>query len=235
MTDAIAYRGPDDGDVWCDAAAGVAIGHRRLSILDLSPAGHQPMHSACGRYVVSYNGEIYNVEELRPELVAAGVRFRGHSDTEVMLEGFARWGVRETLRRLAGMFALALWDREERRLWLVRDRLGIKPLYWSCHSGRLLFGSEIKALRGHPDACFDIDRDAIPAFLRFNYVPAPLSIYRDVHKLPPGHLLSLSSRESEPRVEPYWSLDAAVEAGREGCFAGTDADAVAALEALLRK
>jgi asparagine synthase (glutamine-hydrolysing) len=235
MTDAIAYRGPNDGDVWCDAEAGIALGHRRLSIIDLTQAGHQPMHSACGRYVISYNGEVYNAEELRPELVTLGARFRGHSDTEVMLEGFAHWGVAATVRRLAGMFAFALWDRQDRRLWLVRDRMGIKPLYWSCIDGQLLFGSELKALRAHPDARFEIDRDAVPAFLRFNYVPAPLSIYRGINKLQPGYLLSFAAGDAEPRVEPYWSLDAAVAAGHANSFHGTDDEAIAALEALLGK
>jgi asparagine synthase (glutamine-hydrolysing) len=235
MADAVAYRGPDEGDVWCDAGSGIALGHRRLSIIDLSSAGHQPMQSADGRYVISYNGEMYNAEELRPQLAAAGVVFRGHSDTEVMLEGFAIWGVTQTLRRLAGMFAFALWDRQERRLWLVRDRIGIKPLYWMYLDGQLLFGSEIKALRAHPAARFQIDRDATTAFLRLNYVPAPLTIYRDVHKLLPGHVLSISATDREPKVESYWSLDAAVEAGRESPFSGSDDDTIVALETLLTK
>ncbi len=131
MTDTMLHRGPDAGDVWCDDDAGMALGHRRLSIIDLSPAGAQPMVSSCGRFVISYNGEVYNADELRPELEAAGRRFRGHCDTEVIVEGAAHWGVAATVKRLIGMFTIALWDRRDRVLYLVRDRLGIKPLYWA--------------------------------------------------------------------------------------------------------
>jgi asparagine synthase (glutamine-hydrolysing) len=151
-----------------------------------------------------------------------------------MLEGFSRWGVVDTLRRLAGMFALALWDRRVRRCWLVRDRLGIKPLYWSYTNGHLLFASEVKALRAHPECAVEIDRDAVAAYLRFNYVPAPRSIYRGIQKLAPGHLLSFAAG-AEPQVEPYWSLDDAVAAGRANRFAGDETEAVAALEKLLGK
>jgi len=233
MADAVAYRGPDESDVWCDAGSGIALGHRRLSIVDLSATGHQPMHSACGRYVISYNGEIYNAAALRPELEAAGVPFRGHSDTEVMLAGFAVWGVVPTLSRLAGMFAFALWDRGERCLYLVRDRLGIKPMYWFCRNGHLVFGSELKALHAHPEAHFEIDRDAVTSFLRFGYVPSPQSIYRDVQKLSPGHVLRVSAALPAPEIETYWSLDHVVAQGRAAPFAGSDEDAASELERLL--
>ena len=205
MTDTLVHRGPDAGDIWLDPEAGLALGHRRLSIIDLSPAGAQPMVSSCGRFVVSYNGEVYNADELRPELEAAGRRFRGHSDTEVIVEGAAVWGVEATVKRLIGMFAMALWDRRERTLYLVRDRVGIKPLYWAEFDGRLLFGSELKALRADRSWTPELDRDALLSFLRFGYVPAPDTIYRGVHKLPPGTILRVSAG-SPPVLSPYWSL-----------------------------
>src|SRR5437016_4585776 len=173
MTRTLVHRGPDAGDLWIDPEAGLAIGHRRLSIVDLSPAGAQPMVSQSGRFVISYNGEVYNAAELRPELESKGYVFRGHSDTEVILEACAEWGVGATVRRLIGMFAFTLWDRHSRRLWLVRDRLGIKPLYWGQFGDLLIFASELKALRAHPGWPVEIDRDALTAFMRFNYIPAP--------------------------------------------------------------
>ena len=185
----LSHRGPDDRGVWIDAQAGVALGHTRLAIIDLSPAGAQPMISSCGRFVLSYNGEIYNAPELRAELEAAGRQFRGHSDTEVMVEGFAVWGVRPTIERLIGMFAFAAWDRSTHTLTLARDRLGIKPLYWGRANGSLVFASELKALKTLPDWQGEIDRDALSAFLRYGYVPTPMSIYRGINKLAPGTLL----------------------------------------------
>ena len=176
MTDTLRYRGPDAGDVWLDPEAGLALGHRRLSIIDLSPAGAQPMVSSCGRFVISYNGEVYNADELRADLEAGGRRFRGHSDTEAIVEGAAVWGVEATVKRLIGMFAMALWDRRDRALYLVRDRLGIKPLYWAEFEGRLLFGSELKALRADRRWTPELDRDALLSYLRFGYVPAPDTI-----------------------------------------------------------
>ena len=167
MASRLVHRGPDGGDVWVDNEAGVALGHRRLAIIDLSEAGHQPMISSCGRMVLSYNGEIYNAPELRAELVARGRVFRGRSDTEVIVEGAAEWGLEALLPRLNGMFAFALWDRASRRLVLVRDRFGIKPLYWSHDRGRFLFGSELKALTADPEFDREIDRNAVAAYLRF--------------------------------------------------------------------
>ena len=199
MTDTLVHRGPDAGDIWLDPEAGLALGHRRLSIIDLSPAGAQPMVSSCGRFVISYNGEVYNADELRPELEAAGRRFRGHSDTEAIVEGAAVWGVEATVKRLIGMFAMALWDRRERALYLVRDRLGIKPLYWAEFDGRLLFGSELKALRADRSWAPELDRDALLSYLRFGYVPAPDTIYRGVHKLPPGTILRCFGRQPARR------------------------------------
>src|SRR6185312_15873009 len=174
----LSHRGPDAQTAWTDAEGGVALGHARLSIVDLSPTGAQPMHSSCGRFVVSYNGEVYNAPELRAELEASGRRFRGHSDTEVMVEGFAVWGVEQTVRRLIGMFAFAVWDRRDRRLTLVRDRLGIKPVYWGVFDNRLMFASELKSLRLVPGWQGVLDRDALAAYMRFGYVPARCSNIR---------------------------------------------------------
>src|SRR3954471_496951 len=233
MTDTLVHRGPDAGDIWLDPEAGLALGHRRLSIIDLSPAGAQPMVSSCGRFVVSYNGEVYNADELRPELEAAGRRFRGHSDTEVIAEGAAVWSVEATVKRLIGMFAMAVWDRRERTLYLVLDRVGIKPLYWAEFDGRLLFGSELKALRADRSWTPELDRDALLSFLRFGYVPTPDTIYRGVHKLPPGTILRVSAG-SPPVLSPYWSLQDIAHQGQGSRFAGSEDEAADALDALLR-
>jgi len=232
MTDSMQLRGPDSSGYWHDDASGVGLGHRRLSIIDLTAAGHQPMVSANGRWVLTYNGEVYNAEELRPALEALGVVFRGHSDTEVMLEAFAHWGVEATLPRLIGMFAFALWDKEERRLYLVRDRLGIKPLYWGWFGGLLLFGSELKALRAHKGWTPEIDRDSLASFMRHNYVPGPWSIYRGVSKLPPG-CLAVFSPGQEPEVRAYWSLADVARDGLANRTAMSETEATDALEALL--
>jgi asparagine synthase (glutamine-hydrolysing) len=233
MADSLIHRGPDGGDVWIDQGAGIALGHRRLAIVDLSEAGHQPMISSCGRLVLSYNGEIYNAPELRAELTSKGRIFRGRSDTEVIVEGAAEWGLAALLPRLIGMFALALWDRKDRRLTLARDRFGIKPLYWSDDRGRFLFGSELKALTAHPGFDREIDRTAVAAYLRFCYVPSPQSIYRAARKLEAGHILEISSGEA-PRLTPWWRLSDTVRAARATPFAGSTEDAVEALEGLLR-
>ncbi|HEY9554276.1 asparagine synthase (glutamine-hydrolyzing), partial [Allosphingosinicella sp.] len=232
MADSLIHRGPDDGGSWADGEAGIGLGHRRLAVIDLSAAGHQPMVSANRRYVLSYNGEVYNAAELRREWEEAGTSFRGSSDTEVLVEAIARHGLRPTLERLIGMFAFALWDRELRELTLVRDRLGVKPLYWGRFGKTLVFASELSALKRHPDFSGEIDRDALSSFLRFNYVPAPQSIYRDIHKLRPGHLLAVR-QGGEPQIEAWWSLAAARAEGTSVPFAGSEDEAVSALEALL--
>ena len=233
MAGTLVHRGPDAGGIWVDRDAGLALGHRRLAIVDLSPSGAQPMVSSCGRFVVSYNGEIYNAAELRAELAAAGRDFRGRSDTEIIVEGAAEWGVVATIERLIGMFALALWDRRERALHLVRDRLGIKPLYWAEFGGRLLFGSELKALRAVPLWPPELDRNAVAAYLRFGYVPAPQTIYRGVHKLPPGAMLTIAAN-GPPALTAYWSLERIARDGQIGRFGGGEGEAAEALEALLR-
>ncbi|HUB97438.1 MAG TPA: asparagine synthase (glutamine-hydrolyzing) [Stellaceae bacterium] len=233
MTDTLVYRGPDAGDVWADPEARIALGHRRLSIVDLSPAGAQPMVSSCGRFVLSYNGEVYNADELRPELEAAGRRFRGHCDTEVIVEGAAVWGVEATVKRLIGMFAMALWDRRDRVLCLVRDRVGIKPVYWADFSGRFLFGSELKALRADAGWTPALDRDALAAYMRFGYVPGPSSIYRGVKKLQPGTILTVRDG-GEPSAAPYWSLEDIARQGQAARFDLSEPEAEDRLDALLR-
>lgn len=243
MVGTLEERGPDGRGHWCDAEAGVALGHTRLAILDLSHEGHQPMHSACGRYVITFNGEIYNFAELRRELevvpAAGESRWRGHSDTEVLLRGFAVWGVTRTLAKAVGMFAFALWDRGERRLYLGRDRLGEKPLYYGWQGEHFLFGSQLKALRAHPAWRGGVSRASLTAFLRFGYLPAPHSIYQDVLSLLPGTLLVLDCRPDAPRrlpePHPYWSLLKAAEAGSSHLFRGSAEDAAARLDTLLRR
>ena len=214
MTAALEHRGPDDAGAWLDPTAGIALGHRRLSIIDLSPLGHQPMHSADGRYVITFNGEIYNFRALRHDLAARGHAFRGHSDTEVLLAAVAEWALRPAVERCNGMFAFAVWDRADRTLHLVRDRAGEKPLYYGWLGGTLLFGSELKALRAHPAFHAEVDRDALALFLRHGYIPAPYTIYRGVFKLPPGTVLTLeaSNRYQGVPVE-YWSARQAAAQG----------------------
>jgi len=236
MADAVWHRGPDDGGVWVDPEAGIALSHRRLSIIDVSPLGHQPMHSDNGRYVMVFNGEIYNFRALRRELEGSGHSFRGHSDTEVMLACIADWGLPGALQRLNGMFAFALWDRQERRLHLVRDRLGEKPLYYGWVDQTFLFGSELKALRAHRAFRGEIDRGAMTLYLRHNCIPAPYSIYRGVRKLPPATWVTLNPVDvgSLPAPVPYWSVREAAERGLAEPFTGSASEATAQLDDLLR-
>lgn len=232
MNDRIAHRGPDGDGLWTDEAAGVALGHRRLAIVELSPLGRQPMDSADGRFVIAYNGEIYNFQDLRAELEAAGHAFRSHSDTELLIEACAAWGVERTVRRLIGIFAFALWDRRDRVLTLVRDHLGVKPLYWTRQGGALLFGSQPKALRAHPAFTAGLDRDALSAYLRFSYIPAPQTIFQGVHKLEPGRILTVRPGR-EPEETVYWDAEATARAGLANPLALSDAEATDALETLL--
>ncbi len=210
----IANRGPDDAGVWSDGAAGLVMAHRRLAIVDLSLAGHQPMQSPCGRYVLTYNGEIYNHRDLRSALEQEGGAFhwRGHSDTETLLAALRHWGVQGALEKLNGMFAFALWDVSERTLFLARDRMGEKPLYYGCSGGAFLFGSELKALAAHPDWTGAIDRDALALYMRHNYVPAPWSIYQGIAKLPPAHFVAIHENECHKPV-CYWDLGLVAEQG----------------------
>jgi asparagine synthase (glutamine-hydrolysing) len=234
MTGTLVHRGPDAGSVWVDAAAGIGLGHRRLAIIDLSPQGLQPMHSSCGRYVISFNGEVFNFRALRKELESLGHAFRGHSDTEVMLAAIREWGVGMAVRRFIGMFAFALWDRADRRLSLVRDRLGIKPLYYGRVGETLLFGSELKAIATHPEFRGRIDRNALAAFMRHNYVPSPFTIYEGFYKLPPGTVLQLEEQAQRPSLVAYWSAREVAQRGLANPLEATPGEATDMLERLLR-
>lgn len=237
MMGTIRHRGPDDEGEWLDAQSGITLGFRRLSILDLSPTGHQPMFSADDRYVIVFNGEIYNFNQLRSELAGLGHSFRGHSDTEIVLASICQWGILETVRRCNGMFAFALWDRREHRLTLVRDRLGIKPLYYGWAGSVFLFGSELKALKAHPAFPAEIDRGALALYLRYNYIPAPYTIYSGFRKLMPGTLLTLTGNKPGELPEPelYWSARQMAESGVAHPFEGSDQAAVGELDSLLRE
>jgi asparagine synthase (glutamine-hydrolysing) len=234
MCDAIAHRGPDDAGEWIDARLGVALGFRRLAILDLSPAGHQPMESASGRYVATLNGEIYNFEEIRRTLCDSGAaeRFRGHSDTEVALAAFDAWGVAAAVPRFNGMFALAVWDRSLRCLHLIRDRVGVKPLYYGISNRTFLYGSELKAMRRHPSFDGAIDRGALHLYLRFMYVPAPHSIYAGISKLMPGTILTFDPKRCAITTASYWSARDAAVRGMAHRFQGTEEDAALEVERL---
>jgi asparagine synthase (glutamine-hydrolysing) len=238
MAERISHRGPDDSGVWSDAEIGIAIAHRRLSIVDLSPAGHQPMSSACGRYVLAFNGEIYNHLALRAELdLIREINWRGHSDTETLLAGFAAWGVAATLQRAVGMFAIALWDRQEQRLTLARDRLGEKSLFYGWVCGAFVFGSELKALRAYPGFDNPISRDALALYTQHCTVPAPHSIYQDIFKLEPGCFLSLDAAglaAKTVKLEAYWRLTDVVRQGLATPIKN-EAEALTTLEATLRE
>ncbi|OJB13282.1 asparagine synthase (glutamine-hydrolyzing) [Burkholderia ubonensis] len=237
MTASLAHRGPDAQGTWLDAQAGIALGHRRLAIVDLSVHGRQPMASVCGRFVLVFNGEIYNHRALRAELERTGraPAWRGHSDTEVLLAAIAAWGVEAALRRATGMFAIALWNRESRVLTLARDRIGEKPLYYGRIGDALVFASELKALRSFPGFDGAIDRDALCLYLRQSSVPAPYTIYRGIRKLPPGTFIQFEHARDTPRARAYWTLEHAIEAGRAEPFEGTAQEAVGLLDGILRK
>ncbi|WP_338802640.1 asparagine synthase (glutamine-hydrolyzing) [Pseudomonas sp. RSB 5.4] len=239
MGDTLLHRGPDDHGEWLGAEGRIGLSHRRLAIVDISAAGHQPMSSQCGRYVIAFNGEIYNHLDLREKLITEGwtEAWKGHSDTETLLACFTCWGVEKTLVATVGMFAIALWDLQDRKLTLARDRLGEKPLYWGWQGDVLLFGSELKSLKVHPSFKAEINRDAISLFMRHNYIPAPLSIYQGIQKLLPGHYVSIKvedfSKSCQPRA--YWKLNDAINNGLKKQFAGSDVEAIDALEHQLNK
>ncbi len=235
MAETLAHRGPDDFGSWADPAGEAAFGFRRLSILDLTPDGHQPMTSSDGRFTVVFNGEIYNFAALKAELMAAGCSFKGRSDTEVLLASISRWGIEDAIPRLWGMFAFGLWDARERVLHLVRDRLGKKPLYYGWQGTTFLFGSELKALRAHPEFRAPIDRDALASYLRFSYVPAPRSIYQDVRKLPPASWVTVRSDPAYDMRGPrtYWDPVSVALAGQKDPLLLSDDDATSELEELL--
>lgn len=237
MASVLQHRGPDDEGIWTDVDASLALAHRRLAILDLSREGHQPMHSRDQRYVVTFNGEIYNFQRLRSELEQRGGTFRGHSDTEIAVEAIAEWGLLNGLERFTGMFAFALWDRVERKLHLVRDRAGEKPLYYGWVNGAFVFGSELKALRSHPQWHGKINRGAVALMTRYGYIPSPHCIYEGIHKLPPACVLTLTEDavrlQKTPAPNPYWSAQTLAEDGAANPFKGNEAEAAEQLNELL--
>jgi asparagine synthase (glutamine-hydrolysing) len=233
MSDAIVHRGPDAGGCWVDEKVGLGLAHRRLSIIDLSSGAQQPMISNNNNLVIVFNGEIYNYLELKSELQSLGVVFRTTSDTEVLLEACAAWGVEEASSKCNGMFAFALWDKSLRRLWLVRDHMGIKPLYFSLQNGVLFFASELKALRGHPGFDARLDEAAAASMLRFGYVSGEHAIYQDVKRLTPGSMLSISAF-SDTEIRPFWQFDDMAKTAVKSRASVSDLDAVNGLEELLR-
>ena len=240
MADTIAHRGPDDNGYWSDPERRIGFGHRRLAIMDLSPAGHQPMFSVSGRYVFAFNGEIYNHPVLRQQLEAQALSpvWRGHSDTETLLACIEAWGVAKALERAVGMFAFALWDRQAQELTLGRDRLGEKPLYYGWQGtgshAVFLFGSELKALKAHPMFRAPIDRDALTLMMRHNAIAAPYSIYQGIHKLLPGSTLVVSMRNRTTQPQRFWDVRDVVAEGLAHPFQGSPAQAVDALEGKLK-
>lgn len=240
MLKPIHHRGPDDYGVWADSC-GIALGHKRLSILDLSPLGHQPMHSHSDRYVIVFNGEIYNFAQIKDELVPAGYSFdfKGHSDTEIMLAAIEQWGLKKAVEKFVGMFAFALWDKKERTLSLVRDRMGIKPLYYGFQKCSFIFGSELTVFKEHPDFLNEINRDNLNLFFRYGYIPAPHSIYENIYKLAPGTILTLNYEDlmtqNLPQPSPYWSIQDVYKYGANNQFTGSFDEAVTELENLLKK
>jgi len=233
MVNTLYQRGPDEVGSWVHEGAGIALGHRRLSILDLSPEGHQPMACHCGRYVVTFNGEIYNYRALRHDLEQLGYQFRSSSDTEVLVESICRWGLDVAVGSFNGMFAFVVWDRQERCLHLVRDRMGEKPLYYGWVGDTFLFGSELKALRAHPKFNGTLNRDAITLYVRYNYIPPPYSIYHGISKVEPATIVTVSA-DTTPITRQYWSARTVAECGAMARFQGSSGEALAALDALLR-
>jgi asparagine synthase (glutamine-hydrolysing) len=238
MSASLAHRGPDGSGIWTDRDCGVALAHRRLAIIDLSAEGRQPMVSPSGRFVITFNGEIYNFRDIRKSLERRGVRFRGHSDTEVFLALIEEEGLASALEQSAGMFAFALWDRRDRNLSLVRDRLGEKPLYWSAEGDRVLFGSELRSLVAGFGRVPDLDRDSIALLMRYNYVPAPRSIYGNIGKLEAGTILKVSCRDGVASIRGthrYWDVSQQIARAKQRRFSGTLDDAASELDLLLRR
>ncbi len=243
MTDAIVHRGPDSHDIWQDADVALALGHRRLAILDLSPEGHQPMASETGRYMIVYNGEVYNHLELRAELEGAGIRFRGRSDTETILAACEHWGINRSLQKLNGMFAIALWDKKDRALHLIRDRLGKKPLYLGWSGKSFVFASELKSFHAHPDFQPEIDKQAFGIYMRCGYVTAPHCIYKNVWILPAGHRLTIDLAVNSQKIAPgddlsenmesYWHHGQVLQAAQGNPYEGSESQAVEEFEKLL--
>ncbi len=233
MSTTLFHRGPNHGGVWVDEQSGIALGAQRLSIIDLGESGNQPKISHNERWVIAFNGEIYNCLTLRKNLETSGHIFQGHSDTEVVAEAISEWGVKESVRRLNGMFAIAAWDRKQRKLYLVRDRIGIKPLYWGLSNGYFLFGSELKSLRAHSGWSPKIDPIALAAYFQYAYIPAPQTIYREINKLSPGHILTMSEGV-EPDISPYWTLQEEALSGLQASQHMSDEELIESFDGLIR-
>jgi asparagine synthase (glutamine-hydrolysing) len=241
MSEQLFSRGPDSSGVWFDASSKIGFAHTRLAIVDLTNAGHQPMCSSSGRYTMTYNGEIYNSAEIRNELNNAGIQtqWRGHSDTETLLAGFDAFGLKETIQRAKGMFAIAVWDKECQQLSLIRDRVGEKPLYygWQGYGSKrtFLFGSELKAIKSHPSFSNVIDRASLALFMRYCYVPTPFSIYEGINKLEPGMILTISLKHNSSKLEKYWDALKIVKEGTEAPFNDNRIDITNNLDTVLKK
>ena len=238
MIDELKHRGPDDRGIWFDYEVGIALAHSRLSIVDLSKAGHQPMISLCNRYYIVFNGEIYNHHILRKQLPAS-IKWQSHSDTETLINGISYWGLSKTLSKLVGMFAFALWDKEQKKLILVRDRLGEKPLYFGFIGKTMIFGSELKSIEAFPEISPKIDKKSLEIYLRFGYVPAPLSIYEGIYKLSPGNFIEFSMENIKsttiPNSKKYWSLEKIINESQTHPFLGSENYAIDHLETLLKE
>jgi asparagine synthase (glutamine-hydrolysing) len=236
MASRLVHRGPDDEGIWTDDGAGIALGFRRLSIIDLSPAGHQPMTSASGRYAIVFNGEFYNYAAVREELdrLSLAPAWRGHSDTEVLLAAIEAWGLDAAVQRVVGMFAFAVWDRSERRLHLVRDRIGVKPLYYTRSNDAFLFSSELKAMTVVDGLSLDVSRDALALYVRYAYVPAPYTIYENVFKVRPGTIVTVDDGGAF-NERTYWSLAEVAARGTANRFGGSESEAIDELDRLARE
>jgi asparagine synthase (glutamine-hydrolysing) len=234
MISALQHRGPDDSGIWMDSHSGIVLAHRRLSIVDLSSSGHQPMVSENKRFILVFNGEIYNFRDLKRQLEDSGAEFRGNSDTEVILASFCIWGVQASVKKFRGMFAFAVWDQDDQCLYLSRDRIGEKPLYYGLVGDTLVFASELKALTQHPNWTGEIERDSLPLYMRYNCIPAPFSIYRGIYKLLPGTILAFNHPRSAPVSSAYWSAQDTVEKGIEDPLNCTDLQAIEQLHSLLK-
>jgi asparagine synthase (glutamine-hydrolysing) len=241
MADRLLTRGPDSSGIWLDSSAKIGLAHRRLAIVDLSVAGHQPMSSGSNRYVITYNGEIYNSSEIRHDLTGARLqpKWRGHSDTETLLAAFDVWGIKETITRVKGMFAIAVWDRECEELSLIRDRIGEKPLYYGWQGSgskrTFLFGSELKALKKHSSFTNQINRASLALYMRYCYVPTPHSIYEGIKKLEPGTILTVSRNQNSCRSEKYWDALDVVAKGAKDPFDGHKIEITNNLDTVLKK
>ena len=234
MTDSLIHRGPDDSGYYVDKKSSLALGHRRLAIIDLTNAGHQPMESFSGRFVIVYNGEIYNFGEIKEEILKdRNIAFRGNSDTEVILAAVEIWGIEKTLKKLNGMFAFALWDKKEKKLFLARDRIGIKPLYYGVNNGIFFFASELKAIRKNPHFKPALNMEAVSSYFRLNYIPTPFSVYEGIFKLKPGKYLSVNDKLEIKRIT-YWSAEEITVSGQKNRINATEEDVILQLEHLLK-